>query len=105
MDPYADVVGELLARHLPVMVISGLNDAKDANFLGTRKWLATLRWRGATRYRAAVRKQWKIKGVVLGYIRTGGGLTSVEALNTGHLAPRDQPKLIDLIQRFMARHS
>jgi carboxypeptidase C (cathepsin A) len=105
MDPYADVVGELLARHLPVMVISGLNDAKDANFLGTRKWLATLRWRGAGRYRAAVRQQWKIKGVVLGYIRTGGGLTSVEALNTGHLAPRDQPKLIDLIRQFMARHS
>jgi vitellogenic carboxypeptidase-like protein len=105
MDPYGDVVGELLARHLPVMVISGLNDAKDANFLGTRKWLATLRWRGAARYHAAVRKQWKVKGVVLGYIRTGGGLTSVEALNTGHLAPRDQPKLRNLIQQFMARHS
>ncbi len=105
MDPYGGVVGELLARHLPVMVISGLNDAKDANFLGTRKWLATLRWSGAGRYRAAGRQRWRSDGVVLGYTRTGGGLTSVEALNTGHLAPRDQPKLIDLIRRFMARNS
>ncbi len=104
MDPYGGVVGELLARHLPVMVISGLNDAKDANFLGTRKWLAQLRWRGAARYRASVPRRWTSAGVVLGYIRSGGGLTSVEALNTGHLAPRDQPKLIDLIQRFMATH-
>lgn len=44
-------------------------------------------------------------GVVLGYIQSGGGLTAVEVLNAGHLAARDQPKLIDLIQQFMARHS
>jgi vitellogenic carboxypeptidase-like protein len=105
MDPYGSVVAELLARHLPVMVISGLNDAKDANFLGTRKWIATLRWPGGARYRAAATKQWKSDGLVLGYTKTGGGLTSVEALNTGHLAPRDQPRLIDLIQQFMAHNS
>lgn len=105
MDPYGSVVAELLARHLPVMVITGLDDAKDANFLGTRKWLATLRWRGAGRYRASVPRRWKSGGVVLGYMRSGGGLTSVEALNAGHLAARDQPKLIDLIRQFMASHS
>ncbi len=104
MDPYGNVVAQLLARHLPVMVISGLDDAKDANFLGTRKWMATLRWPGAAQYRAAGRKRWKSGGLVLGYTRTGGGLTSVEALNVGHLAPRDQPKLIDLIRKFMASH-
>ncbi len=105
MDPYGSVVGELLARHLPVMVISGLEDAKDANFIGTRKWLATLRWPGGARYRGAPTRQWKINGVVLGYIKSGGGLTLIEALNAGHLAVRDQPKLIDLVRQFMARHT
>lgn len=32
------------------------------------------------------------------------GLCAPEALNVGHLAPRDEPKLIDLISKFVASH-
>jgi hypothetical protein len=39
---------------------------------------------------------------VLGYRRTGGGLTTLEVLNAGHLAVRDQPKILNAVQDFMA---
>jgi hypothetical protein len=39
---------------------------------------------------------------VLGYRRKGGGLTTLEVLNAGHLAPRDQPRIADALRQFMA---
>jgi hypothetical protein len=51
-------------------VITGLNDAKDTNLIGTRAWISQLRWLGA-----------------------------------GHLAVRDQPKILDQVRAFMARSS
>jgi carboxypeptidase C (cathepsin A) len=102
MDSQRAVVAELLDRGVPVMVVSGLNDAKDVNFIGTRKWIARMRWDRAGRYARADRQRWTSDGNVLGYTRSGGGLTLVEAIGAGHLAPRDQPRLIDQITRFMA---
>jgi hypothetical protein len=53
-DSYAPVVQELLEEHgHPVLVISGLNDAKDCNFLGTGAWLDLLDGEAATRFMAA----------------------------------------------------
>jgi carboxypeptidase C (cathepsin A) len=83
------------------MVITGLNDAKDTNVLGVRKWISKLRWRHAPRYRRSANEQWKINGSVLGYRRAGGGLTSLEVLDAGHLAPRDQPLIANAVQQFM----
>jgi vitellogenic carboxypeptidase-like protein len=102
MDSYVGVVVDLLKRGVPVMVLSGLNDAKDANFLGARAWVKQLRWPGADRWRAARAGQWKVGGQVLGYRRSGGGLTTLEVLNAGHLAVRDQPRILDAVTDFMA---
>ncbi len=102
MRSYAGVVAELLDRGVPVLVVTGLNDAKDANFLGTRAWIAKLRWRGAARYERAATRRWTVDGSVLGYRRAGGGLTTLEVLDAGHLAPRDQPRIADALRAFMA---
>ena len=104
MDSYLNVVAELLNRRVPVMVVTGLNDAKDTNLIGTRKWISLLRWRGAARFRAAKREQWRDSktGVVLGYTRRGGGLSTLDVIGAGHLAVRDQPKILDQVVAFMA---
>ncbi len=105
MDSYLNVVAQLLNRGVPVMVITGLNDAKDTNLIGTRAWISRLRWRAAARFRAAPRRQWRdgTSGVVLGYVRRGGGLTTLDVIGAGHLAVRDQPKILDQVRAFMVR--
>ena len=47
MRNYAPVVAKLLDRGIPVMVISGLNDGKDTNFLAARRWISKMSWRKA----------------------------------------------------------
>jgi carboxypeptidase C (cathepsin A) len=101
MHNYTGAVAKLLALGVPVMVITGLNDGKDTNVLGVRKWISKMRWRRAARYRRSANEQWKINGSVLGYRRAGGGLTSLEVLDAGHLAPRDQPLIANAVQQFM----
>jgi vitellogenic carboxypeptidase-like protein len=105
MHNYAGAVAKLLDRGVPVMVITGLNDGKDTNFLGARKWVSKLHWRHAGRYERAATRQWKVGGSVLGYRRKGGGLTTLEVLDAGHLAPRDQPHIADALRQFMAAAS
>ena len=89
------------------MVVSGLNDATDVNFLGVEAWLDLLTGDRAAAYRAAPATQWKDAAgtTVLGYVQEGGGLTKVTILDAGHLVVADQPQLIDLIHAtLLTRH-
>ena len=100
-DSYRSQVESLLDEGVPIMVVSGLNDATDVNPLGTAKWLDLLGGDAAAAFRAAPTTQWK-QGTgkaapVLGYVQDGGTLSWVKVLNAGHLAVGDQPLLIDLI--------
>jgi carboxypeptidase C (cathepsin A) len=102
MENQTKVVAGLLRRGVPVMVITGLNDAKDTNVIGVRRWIANMRWPGATRYDRSANTRWSVAGTVLGYRRIGGGLTTLEVLNAGHLSPRDQPLISSALADFMA---
>ncbi|MEA2425890.1 MAG: vitellogenic carboxypeptidase-like protein [Thermoleophilaceae bacterium] len=103
MDSYRSVVAELLDRGVPVLVITGLNDAKDTNVIGTRAWISKLAWRKGASYRRATRTRWRDgNGLVLGYVQKGGGLTNLEVLGAGHLGVRDEPRILDQVERFMA---
>jgi len=99
-DNYQETVQELLDRGLKTLVISGLNDAKDCNFLGTQAWLDLLTGEMAGSFHAADPVQWK-GGTdrVLGFLQesSDGQLSWVKVLNAGHMAVADQPLLIDLI--------
>lgn len=99
-DSYVSVVQELLDRGERIVVVSGLNDAKDCNFLGTAKWLDTLGGDAAERFHEATTEQWRTGSdtPVLGYIQDGGLLTWAKILNAGHMAAMDQPKLIELLK-------
>ncbi|MDQ3801289.1 MAG: S10 family peptidase [Acidobacteriota bacterium] len=103
-DSYADTVQELLDKGVPILVISGLNDAKDCNFLGTEAWLNLLEGDAALKFKLAPTTRWEIKTgsdsqtpQVLGYVQDGGLLRWVKVLNAGHMAVRDQPQIIHLI--------
>jgi vitellogenic carboxypeptidase-like protein len=106
-DSYLSTVQGVLDQGVPIMVVSGLNDATDVNFLGTGAWLDLLQGSDAAAFQAAPTTQWKggPENRVLGYIQEGGGLSWVKVLNAGHLTPLDQPLLIKLIdQKLLARH-
>ena len=105
MHDSTGVVANLLNRGVPVMVITGLNDGKDTNIIGTRKWIAGCTGRARPQYARSANERWTIDGAVLGYRRSGGGLTTLEVLDAGHLAPRDQPHIADALADFMAAAS
>lgn len=99
-DSYLSTVQHVLDLGVPVMVVSGLNDATDVNVLGTGAWLNLLQGTRATAFQSAPTVQWKggPGHHVLGYVQQGGGLSWVKVLNAGHLAVGDQPLLINLIR-------
>lgn len=98
-DSYLSTVQDVLDHGIPIMVVSGLNDATDVNVLGTGAWLNLLQGSRASAFQSAPTVQWKggPGNHVLGYIQEAGGLSWVKVLNAGHLAPLDQPLLINLI--------
>lgn len=102
-DSYAGTVEALLARQIQVVVISGLNDAKDCNFLGTAKWLEALGGEEAEQFHEAPTTQWRCAPdqPVLGYLQDGGTLSWVKVLNAGHMAARDQPLIIQLLKQLI----
>ncbi len=105
-DSYADMVLELLKEGLQIIVVSGLNDAKDCNFLGVEAWLNLLDAPVVKQFKEAGTKRWisEDSKQVLGYIQNGGILSWVKALNAGHLAAMDQPKLINLFLEMCELH-
>jgi len=110
-DSFAPLVQELLDDKdhdgnykQRIVVISGLNDAKDCNFLGTGAWLNKLGGISAAEFRIAGTTKWLDPGdskKVLGYEQNGGRLSWLKVLNAGHLAVLDQPLLIQYILMAM----
>ena len=83
---------------LKVLVISGLNDAKDCNFLGTGAWLSKLTGPVARKFHSTVpQRQIDASGNVYAFDQDAGRLTWLKVLNAGHLAVNDQPALLSYI--------
>lgn len=84
------------------MVISGLNDGTDVNFLGTQKGLSELKGKIPKRFHKAIPQAWYVesKKQPLGWIQDGNGLCWVKVVGEGHLSVRDQPLLIDVIMDY-----
>jgi vitellogenic carboxypeptidase-like protein len=96
-DSYRPVLQALMDGNpdLKVQVISGLNDAKDCNFLGTGAWLDRMQGPAAYAFQSAPARQWTAGGKeVLGLLQDGGQLSWLKVLNAGHMCVRDQPQLV-----------
>lgn len=100
---FKKLVNKLIDDGLQTIVISGLNDAKDCNFLGTAKWLDKLHGKRANDFHDASTKQWRESetGPVLGYLQESKTLTWAKVLNAGHMAAMDQPKIIQLLKQLI----
>lgn len=97
-ESYVHTVQALLNAGVKLRIVSGLNDAKDCNFLGTEAWLQKLKGKAATEFKAAAAVQWKDeKKNVLGFSQGKGQLGWLKVLNAGHMAARDQPKLVNYL--------
>jgi cathepsin A (carboxypeptidase C) len=93
-----DGISPIVDDALKLLVVSGLNDAKDCNFLGTGAWLERLQGDAAFAFRSATPAQWKDEhGNVLGFAQDGGQICWLKVLNAGHMAVRDQPRLVHFI--------
>ncbi|HKI01209.1 MAG TPA: hypothetical protein VKK31_04465 [Thermoanaerobaculia bacterium] len=83
---------------LKILVISGLNDAKDCNFLGTGAWLNKLTGPVAKKFQSTVPlRQIDPSGNVYAFDQDAGRLAWLKVLNAGHLAVYDQPLLLGYI--------
>lgn len=95
------IYNKLLADHIHILIFSGLNDAKDTNYLGVNKTLNTFQWPHKDAYLHAKTTPVFDHQDVIGYMKTGGGLSWVKVLNAGHMIPHDQPKVNELVKRFL----
>jgi vitellogenic carboxypeptidase-like protein len=105
-ESYAHVVQALLddKSNVKVRVVSGLNDAKDCNFLGTGAWLDLLQGEAAYAFQAARPEPWRDEQKnVLGFRQGTAQLGWLKVLNAGHMAARDQPHLIHYILDALER--
>jgi vitellogenic carboxypeptidase-like protein len=98
-DSYLPVVQYLLeSAQQKIIVISGLNDAKDCNYMGTEQWLNKLQGAAADAFKKAGTTMWKDSAnETLGFEQNGGLLRWLKVMNAGHLAVLDQPLLIQYI--------
>lgn len=115
-DSYAGTVQELMEGEdgLRMIIVSGLNDAKDCNFLGTGAWLELLEGTSAEQFEIADTVPWVDKNAPVPYLgsvqdgattaggidKDGGKLAWVKVMNAGHLAVGDQPLLLGKLREL-----
>lgn len=103
-DNYTGLIQELLDAGLQTIIVSGLDDAKDCNFLATQAWMDLLTGDVARDFRAADTLQWRDHDKrALGYVQESSTtqLSWIKVLHAGHMSFGDQPLLIDLIMEKM----
>ncbi len=102
-DSVADLYSTLLDNGIRVMIYNGLYDGTDCNFMGTDKWLSVLQWSKSDEFSKAKTCPWSVNKNVVGSAKTASGLTQIKVQNAGHLAPADQPEILEkLLATFIA---
>ncbi|GBG33814.1 Vitellogenic carboxypeptidase [Hondaea fermentalgiana] len=106
MVSFRPEVEALLEASVPVLIYNGMLDVIIHPVL-TAGMLERLEFPDAASYRAEPQRIWKDKkGVVAGYWKHAGSLTSVVLRGAGHMVPADQPEhAFHLIDTFIERAS
>ena len=96
----------LLKAHIPMLIISGLSDAKDTNFLGVNAFIEKLKWSEHKKHQSQPTKKVRDnQGKVVGYFISSPLLSRFTVRNAGHMVPEDQPKIDATIRRFLKKIS
>ncbi|CAH0726131.1 unnamed protein product, partial [Brenthis ino] len=93
---------QILLQSYKILIYCGQLDLTTPCVLNAegrrRKW----RWSGRESFFKAPRVPWWLDDKVVGYVKSGGGLTEVLVTGAGHLAPADKPaELQQLITYFI----
>ena len=98
-NSYAAEVEAQVNGGLQTLVISGLDDGTDVNFLGVGEWIKAMAGANFQDYHAASPAPWYIdsKKEPLGSIQQGEHFSWLKVVGGGHLCVRDQPKIINMI--------
>lgn len=102
MVSFRPEVEQLLNSSVPVLIYNGMLDVIIHPVL-TEGMLERLQFPEAKEYHAQGQKIWKdSQGMVAGYWKTAGSLTTVVIRNAGHMVPADQPShAFHLIDQFV----
>lgn len=102
------VYEKLLSEGVPILIFSGLNDMKDTNFFGINQFVGGLNWPAKSQYIDGNTKSVEVnidaKKEVIGYLQSGGGLTWVKVLNSGHMVPQDQQHIDKIVKDFVKKN-
>jgi carboxypeptidase C (cathepsin A) len=107
MRSVANYVAEVADAGVPVLLYQGLFDWIDGVF-SNEQWILDLDWSGKLEFNKGERENWKIDGVLVGFVRKFGPLRQVTIRNAGHSVPLTQPAVAfalakDFVQEVAVR--
>lgn len=95
----------LLSKNIPVLVYNGQDDL-IVQSAGTMKWVDRLRYSKIDEFKKSLFSAWKIRGKVVGSVKSAGLLELRIVNNAGHLVPMDVPEAaLDLVTGFVEKYS
>ena len=95
----------LLNKNVPVLVYNGQDDL-IVQSADTMKWVDRLRYSKIDDFKKSLFSAWKIKGKVVGSMKSSGLLELRIVNNAGHLVPMDCPETaLDLVTSFVEKYS
>jgi len=101
MQPYVQLVEQLLKRNCKVMVYNGQNDL-IVETPGTFKWAERVHFDKSEEFRNTLFSVWKVDGKTVGYRKSTGLYELRTVNNAGHLVPMDQgPAARQLVKDFV----
>lgn len=91
----------ILSQKVSVMIYNGQDDL-IVNSPGVENMMAKISWPGASGFANAPKVNWMVNGNIAGYAQTYNNLTFVLVLDSGHMAPHDQPVNVkDMAMRYI----
>ncbi|MDA7741989.1 S10 family peptidase [Francisellaceae bacterium] len=60
-----------------------------------------LQWPERHTYKKSLQQVERVEDQVIGYMKSGGGLSWFNVLNAGHPVPQDQPLIYSAVQSFV----
>ena len=94
------LIPQLLKRQVKALIYTGLEDAKDCNFLGTNLWLKDMHWGNFNQ--APQKITYNSAGEIIGYSTNYRNLSYVKLFSAGHMAAQDQAQnCLEVIQKFI----
>jgi carboxypeptidase C (cathepsin A) len=101
MNSSSGFISYILSQNVPVMIYNGQDDL-IVNSPGVENMISKLNWSGINNFLAANKTNWYVNGNIAGYAQTYSYFTFVLVLDSGHLAPHDQPiNVKDMVRRFI----